>query len=62
MDGKGFRLLCRDGPGSRPQAGQHLAAGVLETIQKPYDFNDLVAKVREIIGPPQKEDEDPQLF
>ena len=28
-----------------------LKAGVLDTIQKPYDFNDLLAKIRSVIGP-----------
>ena len=39
-----------------------LRAGVLDTIQKPYDFRDLVAKVREVVGPPRKLEEHPQLF
>jgi PAS domain S-box-containing protein len=28
-----------------------LKAGVLDTIQKPYDFNDLLTKIRSVIGP-----------
>ncbi len=39
-----------------------IAAGVIDTIQKPYDFRDLVAKIRSLIGPPQPEEEHPQLF
>lgn len=39
-----------------------LHAGVIDTLQKPYDFRDLVAKVREVIGPPRKLQEHPQLF
>ena len=39
-----------------------LKAGVLDTIQKPYDFREMVAKIRSIIGPPEKAEEHPQLF
>lgn len=39
-----------------------LRAGVIDTIQKPYDFRHLVAKVRDVIGPPRKLQEHPQLF
>lgn len=39
-----------------------LKAGVIDTIQKPYDFHDMVAKIRSIIGQAQVEEEQPQLF
>ena len=39
-----------------------LKAGVLDTIQKPYDFNELVAKIRSVIGTAQSHDDHPQLF
>ena len=40
-----------------------LKAGVLDTIQKPYDFRDMLEKIRAIIGQPEPEDENqPQLF
>ena len=39
-----------------------LKAGVIDTIQKPYDFNELVAKIRSVIGKAQSEDDHPQLF
>ena len=39
-----------------------LKAGVLDTIQKPYDFRDLVEKIGSIIGAAQSEDDQPQLF
>jgi len=39
-----------------------LKAGVLDTIQKPYDFNDLLAKIRSVIGPEEVADEHPELF
>ena len=39
-----------------------LKAGVIDTIQKPYDFNDLLAKIRSVIGPPPVADDHPELF
>jgi CheY-like chemotaxis protein len=40
-----------------------LKAGVIDTLQKPYDFRDLLEKIRAIIGQPQaEEDNQPQLF
>ena len=39
-----------------------LKEGVIDTIQKPYDFRELVTKIGSIIGPAQTEDDHPQLF
>jgi DNA-binding response OmpR family regulator len=39
-----------------------LKAGVLDTIQKPYDFNVLLAKIRSVIGPDEIADDHPELF
>jgi CheY-like chemotaxis protein len=39
-----------------------LKAGVIDTIQKPYDFRELVEKIRSIIGNAQSDDDHPQLF
>ena len=39
-----------------------LKAGVIDTIQKPYDFRELLAKIRSIIGQPHPDDDQPQLF
>ena len=39
-----------------------LKAGVIDTIQKPYDFNDLLAKIRSAIGPEEVADDHPELF
>ncbi|MEP7077767.1 MAG: ATP-binding protein [Chthoniobacterales bacterium] len=40
-----------------------LKAGVIDTIQKPYDFRDLLEKIRAVIGAPEPvDDEQPQLF
>ena len=38
-----------------------LKAGVIDTIQKPYDFNDLLAKIRSVISQPVADDH-PELF
>jgi PAS domain S-box-containing protein len=40
-----------------------LRAGVLDTVQKPYDFREMMEKIRSVIGEPQTEDDrQPQLF
>ncbi len=39
-----------------------LRAGVIDTIQKPYDFREMLEKIRSIIGQPNPEDDQPQLF
>jgi signal transduction histidine kinase/ActR/RegA family two-component response regulator len=39
-----------------------LKAGVIDTIQKPYDFNDLLAKIRSIIAREPVGDDHPELF
>jgi PAS domain S-box-containing protein len=40
-----------------------LRAGVIDTVQKPYDFRELIERIRSIIGEPQpEEDQQPQLF
>ena len=39
-----------------------LRAGVIDTIQKPYDFREMLHKIRSIIGQPQPEDDQPRLF
>ncbi len=41
---------------------QMLKAGVIDTIQKPYDFQELIERIRSIIGKAQSEDDHPQLF
>jgi two-component system cell cycle sensor histidine kinase/response regulator CckA len=46
-------------PGLRSEM---LKAGVLDTIQKPYDFRELVKKIRSITGDPLPEREQPRLF
>jgi two-component system cell cycle sensor histidine kinase/response regulator CckA len=39
-----------------------LKAGVIDTIQKPYDFRELIEKIHSVIGKAQTEDDHPQLF
>jgi CheY-like chemotaxis protein len=39
-----------------------LRAGVIDTIQKPYDFREMLEKIRSVIGKAQTEDDHPQLF
>ena len=40
-----------------------LRAGVIDTVQKPYDFREMIEKIRLIVGQPQpEEDPQPQLF
>jgi len=39
-----------------------LKAGVIDTIQKPYDLYELIEKIHGVIGKAQSEDDHPQLF
>ena len=39
-----------------------LKAGVLDTIQKPYDFREMLKKIRSVIGDVEAEDDHPRLF
>ena len=40
-----------------------LRAGVIDTVQKPYDFRELIERIRSLIGQPEpEEDRQPQLF
>ena len=58
----GVRAIVASGylePGLRSEI---LQAGVLDTIQKPYDFRDLMVKIRAVIGLAEKHEEHPQLF
>ncbi|MDQ6621938.1 MAG: response regulator, partial [Verrucomicrobiota bacterium] len=44
------------------QRSEILKAGVIDTVQKPYDFHDLVQRIQAVIGKAQSEDTHPQLF
>jgi two-component system cell cycle sensor histidine kinase/response regulator CckA len=39
-----------------------LKAGVLDTIQKPYDFREMLQKIRSVIGDAESEADQPRLF
>ena len=58
----GVRAIVASGylePGTRSEI---LKAGVIDTIQKPYDFSELLVKIRSVIGAAEPEDDHPQLF
>lgn len=58
----GVRAIVASGYLEPAIRSEMLKAGVIDTIQKPYDFNDLLAKIREIIGPEPVADDHPELF
>ncbi len=58
----GVRAIVASGYLEPTLRSEILQAGVLDTIQKPYDFREMLAKIRSIIGPPEKLEEHPQLF
>lgn len=39
-----------------------LKAGVIDTVQKPYDFQEMLERIRAVIGKAHSEDDHPQLF
>jgi signal transduction histidine kinase/ActR/RegA family two-component response regulator len=57
----GVRAIVASGYLEPMIRSEMLKAGVLDTIQKPYDFNDLLTKIRSAIGP-EVEDDHPKLF
>jgi PAS domain S-box-containing protein len=57
----GVRAIIASGYLEPAIRSEMLQAGVLDTIQKPYDFNDLLTKIRSAIGP-EEDDDHPQLF
>jgi PAS domain S-box-containing protein len=59
----GVRAIVASGYLEPTLRTEMLRAGVLDTVQKPYDFRDLIARIRSVIGQPQlEEDPQPQLF
>jgi two-component system, cell cycle sensor histidine kinase and response regulator CckA len=58
----GVRAIVASGYLEPVIRSEMLKAGVIDTIQKPYDFNDLIAKIRSIIGPQPVPDDHPELF
>jgi len=57
----GVRAIVASGYLEPTIRSEMLKAGVLDTIQKPYDFNELLKKIRDAIGP-EDEDDHPKLF
>ena len=57
----GVRAIVASGYLEPTIRSEMLKAGVLDTIQKPYDFNDLLTKIRAAIGP-EDDDDHPKLF
>jgi CheY-like chemotaxis protein len=58
----GVRAIVASGYLEPAIRSEMLKAGVIDTIQKPYDFNDLLAKIRSIIAPQPTADDHPELF
>jgi CheY-like chemotaxis protein len=58
----GVRAIVASGYLEPAIRSEMLKAGVIDTIQKPYDFNDLLAKIRSIITPEPAPDDHPELF
>ncbi|MFN2475174.1 MAG: ATP-binding protein [Chthoniobacterales bacterium] len=56
------RVIIASGYLEPAMRSEMLKAGVIDTIQKPYDFQDLLVKIRSIIGDAQPVDHQPQLF
>ena len=57
----GVRAIVASGYLEPAIRSEMLKAGVLDTIQKPFDFSDLLTKIRSAIGP-EEDDDDPKLF
>jgi CheY-like chemotaxis protein len=57
----GVRAIVASGYLEPAIRSEMLKAGVLDTIQKPYDFNDLLTKIRSAIGP-EEDNDHPKLF
>ncbi|HTG45376.1 MAG TPA: ATP-binding protein, partial [Verrucomicrobiae bacterium] len=58
----GVRAIIASGYLEPTIRSEMLKAGVIDTIQKPYDFNVLLEKIRSVIGPEQAADDHPELF
>lgn len=58
----GVRVIVASGYLEPATRSQIMEDGVIDTIQKPYNFHDLVTKVRATIGPPHRDEDELQLF
>jgi two-component system cell cycle sensor histidine kinase/response regulator CckA len=57
----GVRAIIASGYLEPTIRSEMLKAGVIDTIQKPYDFNDLLEKIRSVMGS-EAADDHPELF
>jgi two-component system cell cycle sensor histidine kinase/response regulator CckA len=58
----GVRAIVASGYLEPKMRSEILKAGVVDTIQKPYDFRELLEKIRAVIGEPEADDNQPRLF
>ena len=58
----GVRAIVASGYLEPTLRSEILRAGVIDTIQKPYDFREMLEKIRSIIGAAEPAIEQPQLF
>ena len=58
----GVRAIVASGYLDPTLRSEILRAGVIDTIQKPYDFREMLEKIRSIIGAAEPAIEQPQLF
>jgi two-component system cell cycle sensor histidine kinase/response regulator CckA len=58
----GVRAIVASGYLEPKLRSEILKAGVVDTIQKPYDFRELLEKIRAVIGEPEADDNQPRLF
>ena len=58
----GVRAIVASGYLEPSVRSEILKAGVIDTIQKPYDLHELIGKIQAVIGKAQSEDDHPQLF
>lgn len=58
----GVRAIVASGYLEPTIRSEMLKAGVIDTIQKPYDFHELLAKIRVAIGPEEVAEDHPELF
>lgn len=58
----GVRAIIASGYLEPTIRSEMLQAGVIDTIQKPYDFNVLLEKIRSVIGPESTDEDHPELF
>ena len=58
----GVRAIVASGYLEPNLRSEMLKAGVLDTIQKPYDFREMLRKIRSVIGDIEAEADQPRLF